>query len=281
MTFISYAQNFEDVRLWRALKQFEHGFYIDVGANDPNHDSVTKAFYDHGWHGINVEPMQDYYDALCQQRPRDTTVQCIASDQPGAVTFYGIPDTGLSTADPVVAQQRKDLGMTVQSFTVEARTLTSLCEQHAPDRPIHFLKIDVEGHEETVLRGMDFNRFRPWIILIETPWLRDHTWEHLVTDAGYQSILFDGLNTWFLANEHLNLKPAFDIPPCNLDNFQLCRGHALAHPLTTPSPDESYTAKQLAEALHRAEQAETQLHALQNSRTVRAVQKLRNVLRRA
>lgn len=57
MTFISYAQNFEDVRLWRALKQFEHGFYIDVGANDPSHDSVTKAFYDHGWHGINVEPM--------------------------------------------------------------------------------------------------------------------------------------------------------------------------------------------------------------------------------
>lgn len=89
------------------------------------------------------------------------------------------------------------------------------------------------------------------------------------------------LNTWFLANEHLNLKPVFDIPPCNLDNFQLCRGHALAQPLTTPSPDESDTAKQLAEALHRAEQAESQLHALQNCRTVRAVQKLRNVLRRA
>lgn len=74
MTFISYAQNFEDVRLWRALKQFEHGFYIDVGANDPSHDSVTKTFYDHGWEGINVEPMQNYYDSLCQQRPRDTTV---------------------------------------------------------------------------------------------------------------------------------------------------------------------------------------------------------------
>lgn len=71
MTFISYAQNFEDVRLWRALNSFECGFYIDVGATDPAHDSVTKAFYDHGWSGINVEPMQNYYDALRQQRPRD------------------------------------------------------------------------------------------------------------------------------------------------------------------------------------------------------------------
>jgi FkbM family methyltransferase len=278
VTFISYAQNFEDVRLWRALKQFEHGFYIDVGANDPSHDSVTKAFYDHGWHGVNVEPMQDYYDALCQQRPRDATVQCVASDQPGEITFYGIPGTGLSTADPAVAQQRKDLGMNVRSLTVEARTLTSICEQYAADRPIHFLKIDVEGHEETVLRGMDFSRFRPWIIVIETPWLRDHTWEHLVTDAGYQSVLFDGLNTWFLAEEHLSIKPAFDLPPCNLDNFRLCQGHALAHPL---SPGELDTAQQLATALHRAEQAEAQLFALQNSRTVKAVRTLRNVLRKA
>lgn len=161
MTFISYAQNFEDVRLWRALQYFENGFYIDVGANDPIHDSVTKAFYDRGWQGINVEPMQNYYDALRQHRPRDTTLQCVASDQPGELTFYGIADTGLSTADPVVAQERKNLGMDVQSFTVNARTLTSICEEHAAERPIHFLKIDVEGHEETVLRGMDFSRFRP------------------------------------------------------------------------------------------------------------------------
>ena len=27
--FISYAQNFEDVMLWRALKHVEKGFYID------------------------------------------------------------------------------------------------------------------------------------------------------------------------------------------------------------------------------------------------------------
>ncbi|WP_085712746.1 MULTISPECIES: FkbM family methyltransferase [unclassified Pseudomonas] len=271
MTFISYAQNFEDVRLWRALQHFGNGFYIDVGANDPIHDSVTKAFYDHGWQGINVEPMQNYYDALRHHRPRDTTLQCVASDQPGEMTFYGIPGTGLSTADPVVAQERKNLGMDVQNLTVNARTLTSICEEYAGEQPIHFLKIDVEGHEETVLRGMDFSRFRPWIILIETPWERDHTWEHLVIDAGYTNVLFDGLNSFFLANEHISLKPAFDPPPCNLDNFQLCKGHNLAHPVNPA----------LETALQRAEQAEAELRAIQNSRAWRAVQKLRNVLRRA
>ena len=74
MTFISYAQNFEDIRLWRALKFFENGFYIDVGANDPTHDSVTKAFYDRGWSGINVEPMQNFHDTLCEPTTRVTSI---------------------------------------------------------------------------------------------------------------------------------------------------------------------------------------------------------------
>jgi hypothetical protein len=46
MSFISYAQNLEDVMLYRALKHVECGFYIDVGAQHPVIDSVTKAFYD-------------------------------------------------------------------------------------------------------------------------------------------------------------------------------------------------------------------------------------------
>ena len=42
--FISYAQNFEDVMLARALGDVETGFYIDVGAQDPDEGSVYKAF---------------------------------------------------------------------------------------------------------------------------------------------------------------------------------------------------------------------------------------------
>lgn len=162
MTFISYAQNFEDIRLWRALKTVENGFYIDVGANHPTHDSVTKAFYDRGWTGINVEPMPNYYEALCQERAKDTNLQCVAGESANDLTFYGIAGTGLSTLDPAMAQMHKDAGMDVRSQTVQSRTLTSICEEHAQGREIHFLKIDVEGHEETVLRGMDFSQWRPW-----------------------------------------------------------------------------------------------------------------------
>jgi len=45
MAIVSYAQNFEDVMLARAFPGAE-GFYVDVGANDPDIDSVTRVFYE-------------------------------------------------------------------------------------------------------------------------------------------------------------------------------------------------------------------------------------------
>ena len=51
MTFISHAQNFEDVRLWRAFSDIREGRYLDIGTQDPVRDSVSHAFYERGWRG--------------------------------------------------------------------------------------------------------------------------------------------------------------------------------------------------------------------------------------
>ena len=64
MSIVSYAQNFEDVMLWRALGKVENGFYIDIGAQHPVIDSVSKAFYDNGWRGIHVAE-HDHRGAEC------------------------------------------------------------------------------------------------------------------------------------------------------------------------------------------------------------------------
>ncbi|MBA3885640.1 MAG: hypothetical protein H0X67_07895 [Acidobacteria bacterium] len=44
----TYAQNFEDVMLNRLFHEQATGFYVDVGAWDPNVHSVTKHFYNGG-----------------------------------------------------------------------------------------------------------------------------------------------------------------------------------------------------------------------------------------
>ena len=107
---VSYAQNFEDVLLWRALKHVEDGFYIDLGAEHPVIDSVSEVFRQRGWQGIHVEPSPHFAQLLREHRPGDTVIEAAVSNTPGLITFFEIPDTGISTCDPAIAQQHRERG---------------------------------------------------------------------------------------------------------------------------------------------------------------------------
>src|SRR6476646_7622711 len=104
MTFVSYAQNFEDVMLWRALKHVESGFYIDVGAAHPDDYSVTRAFYDRGWRGINIEPTSRVI-RLTGARPRDINLHMAVGRIPGEVTIFVVDgNKDISTVDRAIAE---------------------------------------------------------------------------------------------------------------------------------------------------------------------------------
>ncbi len=247
MTFISYAQNMEDVILWRALKGIGQGFYIDVGANDPNQDSVTKAFYDRGWRGINIEPVGEWYEKLQKDRPDDINLKIAVGARKGDLDFYEIPGTGLSTSNELFSKQHEqERGYTARQIKVPVNTLTAICEQYAqPD--IHFLKIDVEGDEKSVLEGIDFSRIRPWIVIVEStipnrPIENYQDWEQILLKADYKYAYFDGLNRFYLEKEHLEFLAAFNAPPNCFDHYKLYAHH---------------------KAEERGQLAEAQLHAVE------------------
>ncbi len=86
--FISYAQNGEDVLLYRALRHVVRGCYIDVGAADPVIDSVTCAFYERGWRGINIEPSPAAFARLAAARPEDLNLNIAAGETDGEMPFF-------------------------------------------------------------------------------------------------------------------------------------------------------------------------------------------------
>ncbi len=229
--FRSYAQNAEDVVLWRALKDVVEGCYVDVGAAHPVIDSVTKAFYERGWSGIDVEPTDAYAADLRADRDRDIVVQACAGDAPGTATLHMVLGTGLSTVTDDVERvdaKRYD----VVDVEVPVVTLDDLLVEHGCDgRDIHFLKVDVEGFEEQVLRGTDLSRWRPWIVVVEatlpnsTQQVHDR-WEHLLVDAGYRFCLFDGLNRFYASPDHPELVEILSFPVCVFDEPYVRRPHA-------------------------------------------------------
>lgn len=223
MNFVSYAQNNEDVLLWRALKHIEKGFYVDVGANDPVVDSVTQAFYERGWHGINIEPVSSYYERLCEMRPKDINIHVAVGNAEKVVDFYEIPDTGLSTINKDVAQSYKEKGIAVNEKHIPTLTLNHILSSYQ-NQEIHFLKIDVEGAEGVVLEGLDLSVYRPWILVIESihPSSKikiEPYWESIILNADYCFAFFDGVNRFYYAKEHAELREALSTPANVLDSF--------------------------------------------------------------
>ena len=260
--------------LWRALQHVQNGFYIDVGAADPVEMSVTRVFYDHGWHGINLEPNDDYFNLLQAARPRDINLKLGAGQASGQQVFHSIPGTGLSTFDAAVAARHRQDGWTVTEHTVETRTLAELCRLHRPTGPIHFLKIDVEGAEAEVLAGADFRAFRPWIVLVEEtePLSQEQShaaWEAHLTTHGYQFVWFDGLNRFYLADEKMaELARHFRVQPNIFDGF------VPAPVFQRQAEVQKASSPALEHGAEQAQEVESQRISLLEARAVMAEQRL-------
>jgi FkbM family methyltransferase len=204
---LSYAQRFEDFHLWRALGDAPNGFYVDVGAGHPVYDNVSFAFYLAGWHGVCVEPNPALAALARAVRPRDRLHEGLCGATAGEATLYLQREFhGLSTTVAEHAQAaEKEVNRSAEAVTLPMTTLAALCEQHAPES-FEFLKIDVEGAEADVLRGADFSRFRPKIIVVEA--IKPLTlapawdeWEPLLARHGYAYVWDDELNRYYVAEE--------------------------------------------------------------------------------
>jgi FkbM family methyltransferase len=198
------------------LHDVKKGFYIDVGANDPVVGSVTKPFYDEGWHGINVEPLHDLALKLILGRPRDTTLEVAAQSFNGTKPFHEVIDgLALSTDNDFYSNEYLKRGRQLNTYPVECSTLDLICSNLQVEI-VHFLKIDAEGAEKDVLAGFSF-KVRPWVVCVESvnglcQVDTSSEWEGIILSKGYELCFYDGLCRFYLANEHRDLRPNLFIP---------------------------------------------------------------------
>lgn len=212
--------------LWRVLGKQGNGFYIDAGACSPDAHSVTRLFSERGWRGINVEPDPEHHRALEQRRPRDINLCIALSDRAGRMPMHLFQATGLSTLDETIAARHRAT-YSERIELVEVRRLRDVWSEFVPQgQPVHFVKIDVEGFERQVIAGSDWQTQRPWIVVVEatkplSPEPTHGAWEHILLEAGYLAVYFDGLNRFYLAREHEHLATDFAAPPNVFDGYVL------------------------------------------------------------
>lgn len=249
---ISYAQNAEDVLLNRAFAGRNQGFYIDVGAHDPIHNSVTKHFSLLGWTGINIEPEQgtDLFGRLQSDRPRDTNLNLGLSDHEGTLTFYQtLSAPGWSTFSPAQGAEMARWGFEFVERSIPVTTLARICEQHVPPgQVIDFLKVDAESHEREVIEGGDWARWRPVVVLVEDN--GTHVWEPLLRGVDYLFAAFDGINRYYVRSEDRHLLSRFAAPVNVTDEFVPYRYHRL-HQMSDLGPSALRIARRLQDTANR------------------------------
>ncbi len=195
----TYSQYAEDIFIDRFLGYPKNGFYVDVGANQPDHLNNTKRFYEKGWHGINIEPDLNNFRLLEKARPEDTNLNVGISDQESVLIFYVCEEDTLSTFSKETAEKLASEGhRIIAEKEVSVIKLYSVLEKFATSE-IDFMTIDTEGFDDEVLASNDWTKFRPRLICIEDNDKGHH--DSFFKSINYKKVGHNGLNSFFARKE--------------------------------------------------------------------------------
>lgn len=214
MRFESYAQEWEDLILYVALRNVQNGFYIDIGANDPIDMSVTKFFYDRGWCGINIEPLRSKCCLLESQRSRDINLCVGIGNERGKMPLIS---AGMSSTFSGNVAEKNNMQNNHKHMKVML-TLEDIYGQYCGrNQQIHFCKIDVEGYEKNILEGVcNWDIYRPWIFVIEsaepgTDIPSYEKWQDILLENGYILAYATKINRYYVDERHEHLLDMFGL----------------------------------------------------------------------
>lgn len=158
-----YSQDGEELYLAEELGGIDGGFYVDIGAYHPYKFSNTYWAYKRGWSGINIEPNQEGYLALMKHRGRDINLCCGIADHSGKLDYYEFETSAFNTFDKTEFEGKR---LPQRIISVPVYRLDELFEKNSVEK-IHFMDIDVEGLEMSVLKSNNWDKYRPEFILVE------------------------------------------------------------------------------------------------------------------
>jgi FkbM family methyltransferase len=157
----------QDALVGDILFKGKPGIFVDVGARDGV--TISNTLYlerKFGWTGIAIEPHPDLFAKLARRRRcdcRNVAASAAAAEGLEFVKFLEEP-FGNSGLLSTFRDRERLKQIRHEIISVPCKPLSEIIGDL---KVIHYLDIDVEGHEFEVLKGIDFSRVEIRVIGLE------------------------------------------------------------------------------------------------------------------
>lgn len=157
-------------------------FFLQIGAHDGKTDDHIHSFVrKYGWRGILVEPVKPLFDRLVENyRGAEGLIfenKAVAADN-GSHTLFRVRDDAdlpdwcsqLSSLRRDVVLRKSYLAPKFERYLIEEQvncvSFANLMACHGVTR-LDVILIDTEGYDFEILRQVDFDRYRPRLVIYE------------------------------------------------------------------------------------------------------------------
>jgi FkbM family methyltransferase len=193
--------------------------FVEIGANDGvKQDHLRPFITSSAWTGVLVEPLPWVFERLrhnYQGQEGITFENAAISGEDGRVPFFYVPPENGDWSDMIGSLSRFEVeraiirihnafnapapDVAIECTEVRCLTFESLCRKHGIER-LDLLLIDAEGHDWEIVKGIDFERHRPRLMIFESNHLSaadQRACRAHLEGFGY-SMFDEGIDTWCL-----------------------------------------------------------------------------------
>lgn len=196
----SYSESGEDL-IASYLLGTKKGVFVDIGAGHPIVGSNTYKFYRNGWKGVGIDANKDLSLSWRLLRPRDSFVAVAIGETSGETIFFEYENDLRSTSNNDVQEYYQKQNRKFKKTIVKQETLSSIFETYTDTSKPVFLSIDVEGSEYEVLKSLDFTKYSPDLIAIESwelPWVGNTKVVTFMKEINYDLVAYSGLTAFYM-----------------------------------------------------------------------------------
>ena len=168
---ISYSQSGEDIiieYLFR-LRKIDKPACLDIGAYHPVAANNTYKFFLKGSKGVNIDANPAAIENFTVTRPTDINLNIGIGKSEGEFDFYIMEDAALNTFSLEEKTGLEKMGNRLKEVKkIKMLPVNKVLREYFDNISPDLISIDAEGVDFDIVKSLDFNKYDPKVICIES-----------------------------------------------------------------------------------------------------------------